>query len=672
PGCTVNQGACGDGNIDYIAGEECDDGNMGNNDYCSFPDCETIGSCGDGIIQVNEACDNATFGDGTGAYCINDCQTIISGICGDGIYKPEAGEECDLGEGNFVDYAVDMESSCKSDCKIGRYCGDGILDGWQNPSAWNISAGVSWDEIEEALKFVSVLKPRLNKVIPIDTSKRYYLEYDVMVKNTFENKGLYAGTISYNSDMTQLPTHPGGYSYDYFGDLNAKFEEGVWYHRKNNLINGNPRTGESSNTSIWDAWHTGTAFAQVQFIFNYNNTSTQETYIKNLRFYTVEDGLVEFDDGELCDNGLSNLPNGTIVSSYMTECSDTCKWINYCGDGKVDGTGGDGYTDGPEVCDDGEYNGVAGFCNRDCSGYETQPVEINWTLATDSAGFGYRFHHASAVYNNKIWVLAGKDGYEGGGTDIIDDVNNSSDGTTWSLAAGTPAFGRMHSPASVVFNSKIWIVGGFSSGGTNLDNVYSSSDGITWSLATSTPGWAGRYDHGAVIFNNKIWVAGGSDWHSAGTIGFSDVWSSSDGISWTKVKDSAPWGTRGSHILQVYDNKMWLIGGIIFNDYAGTSKNDVWYSTDGVNWTEATSNSGITAGGGYSSVVFDNKMWVIGTNKAWYSTDGINWTSATMNNAFPTRKHHTSVVFNNKIWVIGGDGSSTNPRSDVWYGEIAE
>ena len=39
----------------------------------------------------------------------------------------------------------------------------------------------------------------------------------------------------------------------------------------------------------------------------------------------------------------------------------------------------------------------------------------------------------------------------------------------------------------------------------------------------------------------------------------------------------------------------------------------------------------------------------------WYSTDGINWEQATRSiNVFPARKEHTSLVYDDKMWVIGG------------------
>jgi hypothetical protein len=78
-------------------------------------------------------------------------------------------------------------------------------------------------------------------------------------------------------------------------------------------------------------------------------------------------------------------------------------------------------------------------------------------------------------------------------------------------------------------------------------------------------------------------------------------------------------------------------------------------------------------------------MWVIGgrhgmdalsdTNPffsdAWYSTEGVTWIQATAKAGFSPRWGHSSLVFNNKMWVIAGispDSITVNRyNSDVWY-----
>ena len=66
-------------------------------------------------------------------------------------------------------------------------------------------------------------------------------------------------------------------------------------------------------------------------------------------------------------------------------------------------------------------------------------------------------------------------------------------------------------------------------------------------------------------------------------------------------------------------------------------------------------------------------MWVIGgfddvgnrLNDIWYSTDGIDWTQATVNADWGERRGHTSVVFDSKMWVMGG-ATSGGRYADVW------
>ena len=76
---------------------------------------------------------------------------------------------------------------------------------------------------------------------------------------------------------------------------------------------------------------------------------------------------------------------------------------------------------------------------------------------------------------------------------------------------------------------------------------------------------------------------------------------------------------------------------------------------------------------GHSSLVYDNKIWVIaGSNfgegtlgDVWSSEDGVVWTEEN-SNAFPIRFNHSSVVFDNKMWVFGGLGD-TGFEDDIWY-----
>ena len=102
------------------------------------------------------------------------------------------------------------------------------------------------------------------------------------------------------------------------------------------------------------------------------------------------------------------------------------------------------------------------------------------------------------------------------------------------------------------------------------------------------------------------------------------------GSAWKQATGSAVWSARNSHRSLIYDNKMWVLGG-----WVGYRINDVWNSRDGSNWVEVTANANLPVRGNYTVLVYANKMWVLGgtsgsrRNDVWHSTDGSNWEQAT-------------------------------------------
>lgn len=78
---------CGDRLL--APGESCDDGNQRGGDGCSA-ECRWETSCGNGVLEAGEVCDDGNGRDGDG--CRSDC-TIER--CGDGVHDVAAGELCD-------------------------------------------------------------------------------------------------------------------------------------------------------------------------------------------------------------------------------------------------------------------------------------------------------------------------------------------------------------------------------------------------------------------------------------------------------------------------------------------------------------------------------------------------------------------------------------------------
>ncbi|MDD5529904.1 MAG: T9SS type A sorting domain-containing protein [bacterium] len=293
---------------------------------------------------------------------------------------------------------------------------------------------------------------------------------------------------------------------------------------------------------------------------------------------------------------------------------------------------------------------------------------MNWTQITDYAEWTPRAGHSSVVFNDTMWVLGG---LVTTSKEHFNDVWYSTDGDSWSQATFSAGWSKRYGHSSVVFDNKMWVMGGEKYNDLGFSNCYKdvwySTDGINWTCATASAGWSKRAIHTSLVFDNKMWIIGGLN-DSIMQV-YNDVWYSTDGITWICATDSAGWSQRCGHSSTVFDNKMWVMGGT----NCGESFDDVWYSDNGTNWTKATSAPGWNARQCFPAVALNNKMWVCGGtdcnlddyNDVWYSANGIAWTRAMMSAGWSKRNAFTSVIFTGKMWVMGGC-SGNAPYSDVW------
>ncbi|MEY4722731.1 MAG: hypothetical protein RLZZ324_244, partial [Candidatus Parcubacteria bacterium] len=91
--------------------------------------CTAGGTCGNGIKETGEQCDDGNKIETDG--CTSQCQLST---CGDGLVNAAAGEQCDDGQSNGTRCTAEYGKSCSycsSSCKIlsmsGGYCGDGVV-----------------------------------------------------------------------------------------------------------------------------------------------------------------------------------------------------------------------------------------------------------------------------------------------------------------------------------------------------------------------------------------------------------------------------------------------------------------------------------------------------------------------------------------------------------------
>ena len=283
-----------------------------------------------------------------------------------------------------------------------------------------------------------------------------------------------------------------------------------------------------------------------------------------------------------------------------------------------------------------------------------------WTNTNPTLSkWGIRGSQKTVIFDNKVWVIGG---YHITG---LNDVWYSINGYDWVQSTSNAGWSDRESPTCVVYDAKLWLMGG-----NALNDVWYTTDGVNWTCATEHADWTGRRMTTSLVFDDKMWIMGGY----SGSVNLNDVWYSTDGVNWT-AESNAGWSIRRAMTSLVYDGKMWVMGGS-----TTTYANDVYFSSDGHTWTQKTDNAGWSDRNGLESQVYDGKMWVMGgcygysggslvLNNVYFSTDGLTWTEATADAGWEARYYFSSAVYNNKLWVLGGSGHSTD-FNDVWVYNI--
>jgi hypothetical protein len=299
----------------------------------------------------------------------------------------------------------------------------------------------------------------------------------------------------------------------------------------------------------------------------------------------------------------------------------------------------------------------------------------NWVQVTKKAEWQPRDSQGEVAYRDKLWIFGGWfNSFEAPPRDVW----SSPDGKQWTRVSESAPWKHSDLSMSLVFQDKMWFMGGWYNGrlpGHSAGNeVWSSTDGAKWTQATASAGWSPRLAAALVEFQGKMWILGGTENYYFGDEKSlkNDVWYSSDGKEWKQATANAGWAPRAYHQAAVHDGKMWVFGG---GNYVPNYRahNDVWCSEDGIHWTEVTEAAAWPARLWFSSVVYRDRMWVLGgwsnnpsTNlgDVWYSKDGKNWKLLQSKVVWKERHEHSAYVFQDKLWVAGGHARPLN--SEVW------
>ena len=287
-----------------------------------------------------------------------------------------------------------------------------------------------------------------------------------------------------------------------------------------------------------------------------------------------------------------------------------------------------------------------------------------------------RSTHGSLVFQDKMWLIGGRTASEA----HIAEVWSSTDGYNWTEVNPSAAFGARKEFVSMVHDGKMWVLGGEIEGNLLANDVWYSSDGATWHEATPAASWHVRDYFGGVAFasgatgSDEMWVLGHYTGDARGIPGVEDHHYSTDGSTWSSVSVS---GLPPSSFFPAitFNNVILIVGGYFYTNSAWSESNTIYSSTDGVNWAELSVSGSIwDARRLHTTLVYDDKLWVLagysGYNRDdyWYSPDGTQWHEVMASGSkWEARQVHTSVNYAGRMWMLGGYGSTGDKQlNDVW------
>jgi leucine-zipper-like transcriptional regulator 1 len=299
---------------------------------------------------------------------------------------------------------------------------------------------------------------------------------------------------------------------------------------------------------------------------------------------------------------------------------------------------------------------------------DQQPKRSPWIQVTDSADWAPRRYAATVAFNGQLWLIGGS--FLGGHRTSA--VWSSPDGNVWTQVSPAAPWAPRSSLGVAVHHGRLWVLGGYGQGfdGKYFNDVWSSSDGIEWTRVTDAAAWSPRRYFPVVSYEGRLWVFGG--YNGSGEL--NDIWSSEDGRDWTPVLDSAPWKRRAGHEAVVHDGRIFLLGGSEDSDGEVKTFDDVWSTSNGMHWTEVVSHAPWPARRSHTVVDWSGRLWLMGgrlggrtdhfLNDIWSSRDGVSWTLETGTAQWQARRGHTAAALQDRLWILGGAGE--HPFNDVW------
>ncbi|MGB5556264.1 MAG: hypothetical protein WBM83_16525 [Flavobacteriaceae bacterium] len=283
---------------------------------------------------------------------------------------------------------------------------------------------------------------------------------------------------------------------------------------------------------------------------------------------------------------------------------------------------------------------------------DDEPMLFTFTVQTTEDQMGPFAKNAMVEFNGKVWSIGGINAYSS--PNLSSDVWSSENGKNW-ISVTSNQFSEREGHTLTVYDNKMWLIGGIDDSGAHLWVIYFSTDGMTWTMVTAlSPDLLAPAFHSTVVFNDKLFVIrDGFDDHVA-------VYSSADGINWNLETDHA-FSNREAYKTIVFENAIYVIGG----RHVDGSFNEIWKSTDGIEWGLITPTDAIFSPRyAHTATVHHGKVWVVGGITGpfsethidfWYSENMEDWTEYT--GPLPATEgliHHAALSYNDELWLFGG------------------
>jgi len=189
---------------------------------------------------------------------------------------------------------------------------------------------------------------------------------------------------------------------------------------------------------------------------------------------------------------------------------------------------------------------------------------INWHYASTS-NLPHLYVDQAVVFNNKIFVFGGLfEPYSDSSADPV--IYSSRNGMNWTLEASDVL--DTNRSSAIVFKNYLYLMHAFEPNSYTPDEMWRSADGRNWSKVSqhiqgpfvsinagipSGPGSA------KVVYNNKVWLIGGST--NGGATRLNDIWYSKDMRTWTQYQGDSKFNPVWGSTALNFRGKILLFGG---------------------------------------------------------------------------------------------------------------